>query len=323
MRTLPRRRPRSRAPAGSPPPALSEGTYDLWLEHLHGERLARIDAACAGGGPECYALFRDLDPDLWALLLTQEYALYPHIRALLPDVPDPALQEVWNGLSGAALAAQSAAFYAKLRERFARWSDRALADARVLDFGCGWGRLTRYLARDVAPGALFACDPVQAILDLCAACRVPARLARSDFVPERVPFDETFDLAFACSVFTHLSEPAHEACLAALHAALRPGGVLVVTVRPPEYLRVSEHLRPVLAALQPEPAARLREARYLFAPHPPDPNHLQYAGGEMTYGEAVITIGYVRERWAPRFELLDVDLLVGDLHQVMVTLRRR
>jgi hypothetical protein len=43
----------------------------------------------------------------------------------------------------------------------------------------------------------------------------------------------------------------------------------------------------------------------------------------MTYGEAVITLPYIRERWTSLFELLDVELLIGDLHQVMVTLRRR
>ena len=36
----------------------------------------------------------------------------------------------------------------------------------------------------------------------------------------------------------------------------------------------------------------------------------------MTYGETVITLPYVRERWSDRFELLAVDVLVGDLFQV-------
>ena len=42
----------------------------------------------------------------------------------------------------------------------------------------------------------------------------------------------------------------------------------------------------------------------------------------MTYGETVVTLPYVREHWAPAFELLGADLLLGDLHQVMLTLRR-
>jgi SAM-dependent methyltransferase len=272
--------------------------YDTWLTDLHGDALAALDAACARGGPERWALFRELDADLWGLLLTQEHEAYPHIRALLPDVPDAALQERWNGVSGAALAAQSVAFYRQLRERY----DGDLGAARVLDFGCGWGRLTRYLARDVAPGNLYGCDPDEEILDVCRHAGVPATLARSDRVPERLPFDGPFDLAFAFSVFTHLSEPAHERCLAALHAALAPGATLVVTIRPTEYARRSPDFA----------GESLDGARYLFLAHP----------GESDYGEAVVTLPYVRERWAPRFRLAHVDVLLADPYQVMLTLRR-
>jgi SAM-dependent methyltransferase len=220
------------------------------------------------------------------------------------------------------LAAQSAAFYARLRERYAEHGHRPLAQARVLDFGCGWGRLTRLLARDVAPGSLYGCDPVQQILDVCRAARVPARLARSDFLPERLPFDGVFDLAFAFSVFTHLSEVAHQRCLRALHTGLAPEAIVVVTVRPPAYLQLSEFLHQALDSLRPDVPARLAEPRYLFAAHPAEPSHPQYDGGEMTYGETVVTLAYVRERWAPLFELLAVDVLAADPYQLMLTLRR-
>jgi hypothetical protein len=80
---------------------------------------------------------------------------------------------------------------------------------------------------------------------------------------------------------------------------------------------------PMRDALGADPRARLEEARYVFAPHPPDPSHHQYEGGEMTYGETVITFPYIRERWSELFELIDVGFLIGDLHQVMITLRRR
>jgi SAM-dependent methyltransferase len=316
------------ARSAAPPEAIARrdftpGRYDSWLEHFHGDTLGRIDAACLAGGAECFALFRDLDVDLWALLLTQEYESYPNIRSLLPSVPDTALQRIWNGASGTELADQSKSFYIKLRERFAHHSGRSLAAARVLDFGCGWGRLTRFLARDVEPGHLYGCDPVEAILDVCRENGVPAKLARTDFFPERLPFGERFDLAFAFSVFTHISEAAHESCLRALHRAIRPEGILVVTIRPPEYLHSCERMQPLLRSLGSDYMARLDEPRYLFAAHPPGPRHLQYAGGEMTYGESVITLPYIRQRWSPMFELLQVDLLVGDVHQVVLTLARR
>ena len=300
----------------------SPARLDSWLE-LFDSELGPIDAACAGGSPESFALFRDLDDDLWALLLTRAYEVYPNIRSLLPSMPDPGLQELWNGTSGVTLASQGNAFYRKLRDRHRAHSDRALSESSVLDFGCGWGRLTRFLARDVEPGRLYGCDPVEQILQVCRDSRVPATLARSSFVPERLPFDAEFDLAFSFSVFTHLSEAAHESCLRALHASLRPGGLLVVTVRPPEYLRFSPLMRPALEALGPDPETRLREPRYIFVPHPAEPTHLQYDDGEMTYGETVVTLPYVRERWTPLFNQLAVDLLVADPYQLVLTLRRR
>lgn len=297
--------------------------YDSWLQRLYGDELSRIDSACRDGGPERFALFRDLDPDLWALLQTREYRAYPNIRALLPGVPDPSLQEMWTGASGVALAAQGAAFSKKLTARYEQFGQLPLRESRVLDFGCGWGRLTRVFARDVEPGHLYGCDPVQQILDQCRADRVPAELARSEFVAERLPFDQRFDLVFAFSVFTHISERAHEACLRAIHSGMEPGGILVLTVRPPEYIAVSPLMEGVLASLGPDPDLRLAEPLYLFAPHPIDSPHPQYEGGAMTYGETVITLPYVRERWDSMFELKAVDLLLDDLYQVVLTLRRR
>src|SRR5680860_1739698 len=84
-----------------------------------------------------------------------------------------------------------------------------LSGSRVLDFGCGWGRLTRMLAKDLNPGLLYGCDPVESILDVTRESEVPATLARSEFLPETLPFEEKFDLIFSFSVFTHISEKAH------------------------------------------------------------------------------------------------------------------
>ena len=43
----------------------------------------------------------------------------------------------------------------------------------------------------------------------------------------------------------------------------------------------------------------------------------------MTYGEAVISLPYVQDRWAKLFDVVDVSLSTVDMYQVMVTLRRR
>ena len=205
--------------------------YDSLLRQFHGELLDNLDIRCRDSVPD-YRWFRDLDDDLWAILLSKQYSLYPNLRRVLPDTPDPGLQKQYTGESGLALAAKSNGFYRRLKDLYGCYGAKPLRESRVLDFGCGWGRLTRYLARDVAPGNLFGCDPDPEILAVCEQTRVPARLARSEQVPSALPFREKFDLIFAFSVFTHLSEQGHERCLRAIHDALERSGVLIVTVRP-------------------------------------------------------------------------------------------
>ena len=325
--TVRRTRDRALRALGAPPASASADApvaFDAWLRHIGGAELERIDAECAAAGSDDragFALFRDLDVDLWAMLLSQEYGCLPHIKALLPDVPDPDLQLLWNGAGGARLANQSKTFYEKTCDRQARFGAVALADARVLDHGCGWGRLLRFFARDVAPGNLFGVDPTPMILDVCRRDRVPAELHQIDFLASALPV-ERIDLAYSFSVFTHLSPTAAERALDALHAAIVPGGILVVTVRPPAYLHVAPEFAATLTELGPGWSDAMTGAHHLFVAHPAQDSHYQYDGGEMTYGEAIITTPWIEERWAPRFELLDVAPLVGDLHQVMVTLRR-
>jgi hypothetical protein len=77
---------------------------DDWLVPLFGDELNELDSLVRDAGPEAYSAFRELDDDLWSLLLTLEYEAFPGIRGFLPGLPEPALQQMWNGTSGAARA---------------------------------------------------------------------------------------------------------------------------------------------------------------------------------------------------------------------------
>lgn len=306
------------------PQDAEKADLDPWLVPAFGDELTRIEAAIAGAGPEGYREFRDLDDDLWSLLLTREYGAFPGIREFLPGHPPTHLQDMWNGTHGPALAAQSVCFYRKLKEMQARHGRGDLADNRILDFGCGWGRLTRMLAKDLEPGNLHGCDPVDDILGICRETGVPAELAQSEFLPEKLPFEGKFDLVFAFSVFTHVSEAAHLASLAAIRDGLEPGGLFVVTIRPPSYIDLNPLMKPALDRLGPDPRDALEGPRYVFVPHASE-GHPQYddaADDPMSYGETVITMPYVRENWTDGFELVDVSVLTGDMYQQTVTLRR-
>lgn len=299
-------------------------SYDSWLDTFHGELLERIDEACADTDrSDAWALFRELDDDLWAVLLTREYELYPNIRDLLPGAPEPDLQWMWNGATGLELLSQSKSFYVRVRELNERHGRTGLDEARILDFGCGWGRLTRFFARDAMPGRLFGCDPTPEILEICEKTGVPGDLRRTDFLPDDLPFRD-LDLVFSFSVFTHISEEAHRACLKAIHRALAPGGLAVITVRPPAYLDHDPLMKPARELLSDRYATReMKEPRYIFVPHPVEDGHPQYDEGEMTYGDTVISLPYIEQNWTDLFEIAEIGLLTGDMYQVPIALRKK
>jgi SAM-dependent methyltransferase len=74
------------------------------------------------------------------------------------------------------------------------------------------------------------------MIEFCRSTNRWCHFERTDFRPP-TPFPaDRFDLIYAFSVFSHLSEPVHEAWLGELSRILRPGGLLVVTTREREFI---------------------------------------------------------------------------------------
>jgi SAM-dependent methyltransferase len=104
----------------------------------------------------------------------------------------------------------------------------------VLDFGCGCGRVTRYF-RDHA-GEVAGSDVSG---DAVAWCRhnLPfARFETNGLAPPLAFADERFDLVYALSVFTHLTEDLQLAWRDELRRVLRPGGRLLITTHGRAYV---------------------------------------------------------------------------------------
>ncbi|HZT33580.1 MAG TPA: class I SAM-dependent methyltransferase [Bryobacteraceae bacterium] len=101
---------------------------------------------------------------------------------------------------------------------------------RILDFGCGCGRVLMPVRR-LAPAA--QCQGTDLDGEAIAWCA--ANLPGCEFTvngPEPpLPFDAgRFDLVYAISVFTHLDEASQFRWLAELQRLTQPGGILLVTV---------------------------------------------------------------------------------------------
>jgi SAM-dependent methyltransferase len=99
----------------------------------------------------------------------------------------------------------------------------------VLDFACGYGRLTRHLVQEVEPGRVWVSD-----IDAQAVAFQERQFGVHGFVsvtePRALRAGHRFDLIFVASLFTHLPEHRFGPWLTALHRLLTPRGLLAFSV---------------------------------------------------------------------------------------------
>lgn len=117
---------------------------------------------------------------------------------------------------------------------------------RVLDWGCGWGRLTRAFAAARTFSEIWGVD-----IDPDNLAWARKNIPAAKFVkvplypPTELPADH-FDLVYAVSVMTHLTRETQGKWLAEIRRVLRPGGLALLTFHGPTALAfgsafLSEH----------------------------------------------------------------------------------
>jgi 2-polyprenyl-3-methyl-5-hydroxy-6-metoxy-1,4-benzoquinol methylase len=100
---------------------------------------------------------------------------------------------------------------------------------RLLDWGCGSGRIARWFA--LRPGVELSGVDVDADNVQWCATHLPVGTFRSIGLHPPTPFDAaSFDLVIGVSIFTHLSEAVQFEWLRELRRILRPGGHALVSV---------------------------------------------------------------------------------------------
>ena len=111
-------------------------------------------------------------------------------------------------------------------------------EMRLVDIGCGALRGGVHFVRYLEAGNYFGLDVNQSLLDAgydieLAQLGLQDKLPRSQLIADDAftvsRFGQTFDMGVAHSVFTHLPLNYIRRCLAAVSAAIRPGGLFFAT----------------------------------------------------------------------------------------------
>jgi len=170
---------------------------------------------------------------------------------------------------------------AGIAERIDRYVD-AIAP-RVADWGCGLARVIRHLPdRYERTGFDYNSNAIRWDAHHVSG----ARFFKNELMPPLPAEDESFDALYALSVFTHLSEEAHEKWIAEIERVLAPGGIFLGAF----------HMRPGAGQLLPGEQAQF------------DAGDLVVRGavkeGSRTY-TAYHPERYLRERLLRQFEIVD------------------
>jgi SAM-dependent methyltransferase len=162
------------------------------------------------------------------------------VQRYTPPNPPEELQVRFVGLSFEKAYAEAEAFLSAVAEGLRACGHPGLAASRVLDFGSGWGRISRMLLTEVTPSRLFAADVDPEMTALVNVTLPGINAMTVPPAPPTVLATGSMDVVVAFSVFSHLSGDAHESWARELGRVLRPGGVAAVTVLGEDFIDLVE-----------------------------------------------------------------------------------
>lgn len=156
-----------------------------------------------------------------------------------PPVPPPHLMRLVFGDLGADDFLRTGETAAKTLADAAAESGASFRTAtRILDFGCGCGRLVRHLPK-LTNAELYGCDYNPALVGWCAK-NLQGEFRRNRLRPPLDFPSGHFDILYLLSVFTHLRIETQREWLSEFQRILRPGGLALVTFHDEEQIGLPE-----------------------------------------------------------------------------------
>lgn len=230
-----------------------------------------------------------------------------------PLPPPERRSRVHGGTAESAFRLEGFSTFMKLEAVLRARCDKSYADfSRILDWGSGCGRMTRYFRLrgvDGVTGVDIDADNVE----WCSTAYPEHSFAAVPLVPPTDLPAQTFTLLIGISVFTHLREPEQFAWLEELRRISAPGAILLMTVH--------GKATSCRSGLHPEHFARWLSHGFFDLGSNPD------LGSSIPsteyYRNTLHAESYIHAHWSRYFDVLEiVPGLIGN-HQDLVVMQRR
>ena len=280
-----------------------------------------------------FRTFRDRSDQDWLDILVSSMRV-PEIEGVcMPGFPDDDVQRAMHGHCGEVSLHEAHAFFREVKA-YAAYAGRPLAPhRRLLDFGCGWGRMLRLFMKDIAPDNLYGADSTSRFLTEARRCNPALGFLSCGVAPPTLFADASLDYILSWSVFSHLDEFYATRWIEEFGRLLKPGGLLMITTQSRRFIAFCAEMRMRRASGiklehgwyeacadsftdEAHENARYEAGHFLHAAPVARPNPQSH------YGEAIIPRGYIVKHWAPTFRLVEFLDNPARLPQVLVVLQK-
>lgn len=250
------------------------------------------------------------------------------LKKVAPPIPPYSLRSIVAASSEALFLWTGIADASKFMSTYLRHAGSKPDNARILDFGCGCGRMTRFFGQ--VPEIDISGTDINAAT--VAWCQENLRGVKTVSNRERPPLDYddgSFDMVYSLSIFTHLPEGASKAWLTEIGRVLAPGGVAILSTHgyPAINIIVDSETHQGMFRLRKADAERMRDDLEIkgFQYIRCDPKTLAVAKAGDDYGHSFAHERYIHEEWPKASGMEVVEFIPGGVRgwQDMVVLRKR
>ena len=255
-------------------------------------------------------IFYGISDDFWFWLHTEGLKKNAALKRILPGFPNDETQTMFTGAAGEQTLREAYHYYKIFRDQYQKYRGD-ISEARMLDFGCGWGRIIRFFLKDIEPSRIWGCDPVPEMIKLCKEQNKWCNFEQVNTNPPGVFEDNSFDMIYSYSVFSHLSEDFHLTLLPEIKRILKPGGLYLTTTRNRDFINYCAELRKNTDLDSSHPGKGSSHAfldtkkslsdfdNGLFCHHSFNDPNWPY------WGETAIPKSYVMNNWTKHFTFVD------------------
>jgi SAM-dependent methyltransferase len=216
----------------------------------------------------------------------------------LPGLPSEAMQKVTNNQSGAFTLRAAALLYENVADLLAKHAPDVTAP-KILDFGCGWGRVARFLPQLTAVENIYGTDVDARLIKSCQEfLHAPNYAVMTS--GEALPYaDAMFDVVLSNSVFSHLSESSHRFHVGEIARVLKPGGLFLGSVLSEQLMAHMYEVNTVwitgVTGPRADVEAALARGEFVYGS----------TGRWKDYGIAFVPDGWTKTNWAPALDVID------------------